>query len=169
MAADGSRGPRPFQQRDARTTFVRVPAADWPYVKRGLRTTFVGPVVSLTMLRVPMPGPCVAWSLTRTTDVSSYARAVDVTHDCRLMILEGVEQAVLGAVNHSELGFTTFAEFRRYWMARERRKFPPMRKCFVYRLSPWTPGRAREMADTVFNHLYGEFVDGRRDVVQAVA
>lgn len=149
MAADGSRGPRPFQQRHARTLFVRVPVADWPMVKRGMRRTFVGSIGRQSaMFDVQTPTPVVAYSIVRKA------------YEHKLMVLEDVRQEMLGALDPAELGFESMAHFRRYWMQREGRRFPPTRKVFVYRVAPWSEHSRGEIADLLLARLYGEFLDG---------
>jgi hypothetical protein len=147
MASDGSKGPRPYTQRQARTLFVRVPSLDWPQVKRGLVGSFVGSIGRQSALfDVVTPTPCVAYSVIRGN------------HDCRLMLLDDVRQEVLGAIEPSRLGFDSMAEFRRYWMLREHRKFPPTRKVFLYTIRPWDESMAPTVGANLLRHLYGEFM-----------
>jgi hypothetical protein len=151
MAADGSKGPKPYKQRQARTLFVRVPAPDWAAVKRGLQRTFVGSIGRQSALwETPTPTPAVAYSIIRGS------------HDSRLMVLEAVRQEQLGAIDPAELGFESMAHFRRYWMQRERngKKFPPTRHVFVYTMRPWERGDEEEMGMLMVKRLYGEFLDG---------
>jgi hypothetical protein len=156
MAADGTKGPKPWKQYNARTTFIRVPAADWPLVRRGYKRVFVGNMTNVRVLDTITPSPVVAWSF------------INGSHDGRLMILNSVEKVVLGAVNPAELGFTSFAEFRRDWMSRDHRRFRPLLNVILYRIEPWSDERDREMREAVFNHLYGAF-DGRPGELSEVA
>lgn len=151
MAADGSKGPRPYTQRQARTVFVRVPALDWPMVKRGYKTEFRGSIGKQSALfATPTPSPCVAYSIIRGS------------HDCRLMLLESISREPLGVIGPESLereGFTSLAEYRRYWMRREGKKFQPTKEVFVYQLRPLHADEHSEMGAILFNRLYGEFVD----------
>lgn len=148
MASDGSKGPRPYTQRELRTLFVRVAAADWSYVKRGYRDRFVAPMGQPSALfKTETPTPAVLYSVRRGT------------YDARLMILTGVRQEILGAVNPVSLGFDSMPEFRRYWMQRERRKFPPTRQVFVYTVRPWTADDYTDMGVHLIRRLYGEFME----------
>lgn len=150
MANDGSRGPRPYTQRHARTVFVRVPAVDWPAVKRGIKREFRGSLGKQSALfSVKTPSPCVAYSIVRGS------------HDARLMILEEVRQEQVGAISPESLaaeGFESFEEFRRYWMRRERSKFRPTKQVFVYRLRPWEMTDRDVMADLMLRRLYGDWM-----------
>lgn len=150
MASDGSRGPRPFTQRHARTIFVRVPAADWPLVKRGFKTEFRGQIGGQSALfNTPTPSPVVAYSIVRGN------------YDARLMFLEHVSQEELGAVTEESLqreGFTDFESYRRYWITRDGKKFRPSKLVFVYRIRPWGPGDDEAMAAELLSRLYGEWL-----------
>lgn len=146
MAADGSKGPRPYTQRQARTIFVRVPALEWHAVKRGTQRAFVGSIGRQSALwATPTPTPVIAYAIIRGT------------HDARLMILEEVRQEMLGAIDPTEVGFPDMATFRRHWMMRERGKFPPTRKVFVYKLRPYDEADREAMGLALFDRLYGEF------------
>lgn len=153
MASDGSRGPRPYTQRHARTLFVRVPADDWPLVRRGMKKEFRGQLGRQSALwaNVACPTPVVAYAIVRGS------------YDARLMILQSVRQEELGAITPESLqreGFETFEEFRRYWLRRERggSKFKPTRKVFVYGIRPWHPTDELEMGLGLLKRLYGDFM-----------
>ena len=153
MGADGYRGPRPYRQRSLQTVFVRVPAMDWPAVKRGIKTEFRaggGRGATSQTWKVPTPVPVVAYTIRRGQ------------YDARLMILERCWQEPLGAISPESLrreGFANLAEFRTYWLRREHHRFRATRKMFVYRLRPWTPEDASASADRLLRHLYGDFLD----------
>jgi hypothetical protein len=151
MAADGGHGPKPFQQHRASTTFLRVPAADWPLIARGAKTEFRGARGASSQL----------WSVEPPTPVVAYAIMRGV-HEGHLMLLEEVRREPLGAISDESLrreGFSSFAEFRRYWMHREKRRFQPTREVFVYRVRPWLPSDRTKMATMLFDRLYGDWVD----------
>jgi hypothetical protein len=144
-------GPRPYTQRSARTCFLRVPGHDWPMVKRGFQRVLVGgggKQSGFHSTRFPLP--VVAFAIVRKE------------YDCRLMVLEDARLEMLGAIDPVEAGFANMAEFRRYWMARERtgRGFPPTRHAWVYSLRPLVEGDREEMALMIYDRLYGEFTDG---------
>lgn len=145
-------GPKPFTQRRASTVFLRVAGVDWPAVKRGQKTEFrsgIGRNVT-QMWSLVTPCPVVAYSYSK---VAGYSHA--------LMVLEETWREPLGAITPESLareGFATFAEFRRYIMARERRHFTPTREVAVFRVRPWTPDDERTMADALLDRLYGEFL-----------
>jgi hypothetical protein len=144
VAADGSHGPRPFTQRRVSTVFLRVPARDWPAVKRGYKSDVP------QLFGVNPPAPVVAYSIRNGR------------YDAQMMVLEAIWQEPLGAISPESLereGFKTFAEFRTYWLERERKRFRPTRQVFAYRVRPWAPQDADTLAGRMFSHLYGEFLD----------
>jgi hypothetical protein len=153
VAADGSLGPRPFKQRRVSTTFLRVPARDWPAVKRGYKTEFRagnGRNAVPQLFGIHTPCPVVAYSIRNGH------------YDAKVMVLEELWQEPLGAISPESLareGFKTFAEFRTYWLERERKRFRPTRQVFAYRVRPWAPQDADTLAGRMFSHLYGEFLD----------
>ena len=151
MAADGSRGPRPYTQRRLSTVFLRVPSRDWPAVKRGYKTEFragAGKNAVPQLFGVPTPIPVVAYTVRRGE------------HDAQLMILERCWQEPLGAISADSLaaeGFEDLKEFRAYWMEREHKRFTPTRQVFAYRVRAFREDDRAEAADRIFEHLYGEF------------
>lgn len=153
MAADGSRGPRPFTQRRVSTTFLRVPTRDWAAVKRGYKTEFragVGKNAVPQLFGVQTPIPVLAYSIRNGR------------HDAQMMVLEALWQEPLGAISPESLareGFASLADFRAYWVAREHKRFTPTRQVFAYRVRQWAPGDADALAQRIFEHLYGEFFD----------
>lgn len=139
-----------FTRHKASTIFVRVHADDWPYVKRGMRTTFISSKVQPIGVRErKLPTPVVAFTSRRGI------------FDARLMILRAVQVETLGAVDPVALGFESMAEFRRYYMRRERKKFPPGRTVHIYTVSEVTEEALTECGTALIEHLYGEFMDGR--------
>lgn len=155
MGSDGSRGPRPFQQHRASTTFVRVHPDDWPYVKHGAKTEFRGGRgASSRTFNVDPPTPVVV-----------YCRLGPDRYESKLMVLTETWQEPLGAIGDESLrreGFETLAQFRRYWILRERKRFQPTRMVFVYRVRPWGPGDVEELGVKIVERLYGEFMEPAR-------
>jgi hypothetical protein len=151
VGADGSKGPRPFSQRTARTTFLRVPADDWIAVKRGVKREFRGgPGTASAFHGIEPPTPVVAYRVRRGE------------HEAKLMVLERAWQEPLGAISEESLaaeGFESFAEFRRYWIRRTRRRFMPTRRVWVYRVRPWSDADMEPLALRLFMRLYGEHLD----------
>lgn len=150
MAADGSKGPRPFTQRQARTIFLRVPAQDWIAVKRGVKREFRGSTGTASrFFSVDPPTPVVAYRVRRGE------------YDSKLMVLERAWQEPLGAISEESLaaeGFDSFGAFRRYWMQRERKRFTPTRRVWVYRVRPWSDADMEPMALRLLMRLYGEWL-----------
>lgn len=155
MAADGSRGPKPWTQRRISTTFLRVPYGDWPAVKRGYKREFRA---GSGNNQVPQ-----LWGVTTPTLVVAYSIDNQHRHDGRLMVLEEMRQEPLGAISAESLeaeGFASLAEFRTYWMEREHRRFTPTRLVFAYRVRPVYPADLDAFGDAALEHLYGDFLDG---------
>lgn len=152
MASDGSNGPKPWTQRHASTVFLRVPTIDWVEVKRGMKTEFRGSPGAVSGLKfVEPPTPVVAYRVDRSHG-----------YDAALMVLEDRWQEELGSISPESLereGFETFAEFRRYFVLRERRRFRLTRNVTVYRLRPWDPEKdQRHFADLLLDRLFGAFL-----------
>lgn len=152
MASDGSHGPRPFVQRQARTAFLRVPTGDWIAVTRGDKPEFRASPRAVSKL----------WSIEPPTPVVAYRHSPAHGYDHSLMVLEQMWIEPLGAISEESLeaeGFESLAEFRRYWMQREKTLFKPTRKVTVYRVRPWEDGEERVHADRLFERLYGAFTE----------
>lgn len=152
----GSAGPKPYRQVRTSTIFLRVPVADWPLVKRGLKTEFRAGTG---------PNKTQPWAIKMPTPVVAYAvRPRDGEHDAKLMVLEEAWLEPLGAISPESLereGFKSLAEFRRYWFERERKRFQPTRNVLVYRVRPWDDRTdARHFADLILGRLYGDFLPG---------
>lgn len=153
MAADGSRGPKPWTQRRLSTTFLRVPYGDWPAVKRGIKREFRA---GSGNNQVPQ-----LWGVKTPTLVVAYSIDPQHRHDGRLMVLESMVQEPLGAISPESLeaeGFDSLAEFRTYWMAREHRRFTPTRMVFAYRVRPADVSDLDAFSCHALDHLYGEFL-----------
>lgn len=151
MESDGSRGPRPYNQRQTSTVFVRVPRAEWAAVTVGAKREFRAACGRHSALwNVHLPTPAVAYT------IDTFGR-----YDSSIMVVEEVWREPLGAISSASLaaeGFATLGEFRRHWMDREHRRFPPLRMTTVYRIRPWAEGDDRRMADAMLRRLYGEFL-----------
>jgi hypothetical protein len=153
VADDGSRGPRPFQQHHVSTTFLRVPVNDWPAVKRGYKSEFragTGKNAVPQLWHLEPPCPVVAYCVRNGR------------HDHELMVLEELWREPLGAISPESLqreGFSSLAEFRTYWIAREHQRFRPTRMVFCYRVREWRSDDERMLADRLLSHLYGDFLD----------
>lgn len=130
--------------------FVRVPAADWLKVKHGSKTEFRGqPGRASAFHFIDPPTPAVAWTF-KAKKYESF-----------LVVLEEVWQEELGAISDESLkreGFRTLAEFRRYWMQRERRRFMPLREVTAYRIHRLAEPERDEHAKRLFEHLYGQWL-----------
>jgi hypothetical protein len=129
--------------------FVRVPRADWPAIICGTKREFRAACGKHSALwTVQTPTPAVAYTVSRIG-----------VYDSALMVLERVWREPLGAISAESLaaeGFASFAEFRRHWMRREKRRFPLLRMTTVYRVRPWMPDDEPRMADTLFMNLLQE-------------
>jgi hypothetical protein len=77
------------------------------------------------------------------------------------MVLEAIWREPLGAISEKSLaneGYDSFAQFRRAWTIRERRRFPLTAPVTVHRVRPWTPEVAAGMGEALLRQLYGEFL-----------
>lgn len=152
MASDGSKGPKPYTQGQARTVFLRVPFADWPAIKRGLKTEFRGSEQMASGLRyVNCPTPVVGYVKRRSVE----------KYESGLLVLEKFWREPLGAITEESIkreGFATLHEFRRYWKVRERKGFEPLREVTVYRLRPWKDGDREEFGQVLLDRLYGQWL-----------
>lgn len=164
---DGS--PKPFEQRRASTIFLRVPSGDWPLVITGRRREFRAASGNAPQLwHVALPTLCVCYRKRRAAG----------DYDWRLMVLEDVRQERLGSITEEGLRLAgydgarneAFARFRREWVLREKRKFTPTRKVFVFRVRKVVDDDYGRMAQTLLTHLYGEFLPAlHRGELRAVA
>lgn len=158
MAADGTRGPKPYEQRQASTLFVRVPAVNWPFVKRGHHREFcglrgkAGSIVGI--LSIPTPTPIVAYSM---KNVGRYGNQEPV-YEHALMVLQVVRHEPIAAVDFEAQGHVSFAAFRRSYMERTHERFDSAEKVMTYRVRPWEPGDTEAMGFALLNRLYGDFL-----------
>lgn len=134
--------------------FLRVPRAEWSAVTVGAKREFRAACGKHSALwSVRFPTPAVAYT------IDAFGR-----YDSSMMVLDDVWREPLGAISAASLvaeGYESIAEFRRHWMAREHRRFPPLRMTAVYRIRPWTLDDNTEMADAILRRLYGEFLPPR--------
>ncbi len=158
MPANGARGPNPYRQHQTSTVFLRVPRADWAAVKHGAKREFRAASGRHSALwNVATPSPAVAYTINTRGE-----------YDGALIVLENVWREPLGAISEESLtaeGFATFPEFRRAWMLREKRRFPPLRMTTVYRVRPWADHDATCMGCALLRHLYGDFLPSAPNAV----
>lgn len=146
-----SRGP--YAQRRTSTRFLRVAGVDFIPVTRGLKREYRsghGKGRQSMLFNASTPTPVVVYTI---RPGGRYQHA--------LMVLEAVRVEMLGAITEQSLrreGCATIDEFRRYWMAREHRRFTPTRKVLVHELRPWRAGDEEELGYALLEHLYREFL-----------
>jgi hypothetical protein len=137
--------------------FVRVPRAEWAAVTCGSKREFRAACGKHSALwNVKVPTPAIAYTVSTLGEYASM-----------IMVLEDVWREPLGAISPISLaaeGFESISEFRRHWIEREHRPFPPLRVTTVYRLRPWTAADDIEMADAVLRHLYGEHLPSAQKI-----
>lgn len=145
-------GPKPWPQREVRTTFLRVPTVDWPAVRQGHKTEFRATGRAVTQLwnvEEYCPTPVVGYAVTNArTD-----------HDSKLLVLEATWHEPLAAISDDSLsreGFPDMAHFRRYWMERTKRRFAPLAEAHVYRIRPFTSEDCADMGQRLLGRLYGQ-------------
>lgn len=152
MGSQGSQGPRPYKQARVSTAFLRVPSVDWIAVTRGIKSEFrASPRAVSKLWSVDPPIPVVAYRV---------RPGLPGGHDSKLMVLEEKWLEPLGAISPQSLeaeGFESMAEFRRYWMQREQRRFMPTRMVTVYRMGLWNYQTDPErFGALLLERLYGE-------------
>lgn len=143
--------PKPWRQFEARTTFLRVPADDWLLVKQGRKTEFRAAGHGVTQL----------WNVTTPTPVVGYAVRSLGRYESTLLVLEATWQEPVSAISAESLereGFPDMAHFRRYWMARHKRRFRPLQNVQVYRVRPLPPEEHATAGLQLFHKLYAEHV-----------
>jgi hypothetical protein len=149
VAADGSAGPGPYKVRRASTLYIRVPWAEWRNVSRGRKSEYRGSPGTNALKWVEFPVPVIAWTWHK-----------NVGYETKLMVLEDCWQEPLAAISPESLaaeGFENLGEFRRHWMAREKRRFQPLKKATVFKVRPWREGLDNDLfKEKLFQHLYGE-------------
>lgn len=139
--------PKPFESHRASTVFLRVPGVDWSKIKGGFKREFRLTGSALLGLQCPTP-------------VVLYVERNGV-YEHVVMVLEEARREALGSISPASLeaeGFPSIAHFRRYWMARTKRRFRPLDTCSVYRVRPWRPSDNEAMGMTILRRLYGEFL-----------
>jgi hypothetical protein len=142
--------PKPWTQRQARTVFLRVPAQDWAAVKIGSKTEF------------RMPGGRAMsqlWSVKPPTPVVAYAIIGGGRYVSSLMVLERHWREPVGGLTPESIaaeGFPDMAHFRRYWMARTKRRFRPLQEVWAYRVRPFRAEDRTMLGEYLFDRLYGE-------------
>lgn len=151
MGADGKHGPRPYEQRQVSTLFLRLPSQEFRAITSGRKTEFRASPGSNSpqFHNVQTPTPVVAYM--------AHPRR---GHDARLMVLEETWQEPIGAIRVDSLqreGQPDLAHFRRYWMARTKRPFKPTRIVACFRVRPWRDGDQAAFAAAIFRRLYGAF------------
>lgn len=151
---------KPFAQRRVSTIFLRVPTEDWPGVASGRRREFRASSGNVPQLwHPPLPTLCVCYRKRRAAG----------DYDHRLMVLESVRQERLCEISDESLAAAgypgpredAYARFRRDWVLREKRRFTPTRKVFVFGVRPVSamPTEIQELGAALVRHLYGELLD----------
>jgi hypothetical protein len=160
MGASGSHGPKPYEQHQASTVFLRVPTSEWVPITRGAKTEFrASPRAVTQALNLKTPTPVVAYRVVP-------GRPKGQTHDAVLMMLEETWQEPLLAISEESLereGHASVAHFRRYWMSRTGKRFTPTRMVRVFRVRPWQEGDWQASGELMMKRLYGEFREAKPD------
>lgn len=154
MGAKGGASPQPYKQYESKTTFLRVPLVDWAAVSTGIKREFRGGSGrDVTQL----------WNVKPPTPVVAYTVYPGPRHDAKLMVLTKTWREPLGAISDESLaaeGFIDIAHFRRYWMARTKRRFTPLMQVQVYRVRPWAEGDDEILGAALVRRLYRDHLYG---------
>lgn len=142
------------------TRFLRVPSFDWPAVKIGAKTEFrTKPREGSRLITCNTPTPVVAYSLSN----GPLRQIVS-----KLMVLEERKFEPLFALAEdaeglAREGFESYDHFRRYWRKRNKGRFVPMQRVWVWRVRPWrhapdewSRGDEDKMGEALIEELYGE-------------
>lgn len=152
MTPDAKRR-KPYAQRQASTTFIRVPASDWLLVKHGRKTEFrvVDTRARLDWVQGYGPTPVVAYTYVGGR----------LEYDAALMVLERCWKEPVGSISPESIlreGFDSFASFRRYFKLRTKRPFRPLQEVWCFQVRPWKSPDAEEQGQRLLERLYGEFL-----------
>lgn len=154
MTSRASTPPEPWAQRELRTFFLRVPESDWLGVKHGRKREFRRRASGVAIPEVPTP-------------VVAYRFKNGLRHDRVLMVLERTWREPLGAISEDSLareGYSSLAEFRRYWKIREKRPFRPLDEVQVYQVRLWEAEDIERMGRVLVARLYAEHLPpGQRE------
>lgn len=145
--------PPDLPKAEARTVTLKVPPAEWPAVSQGRKTEFRVPVgeQQYQFWRVDCPTAVVAFSRRRHPPQPKPI----------LMVLEAVKQEQLMAMTPESLaaeGCANFAEFRRKWIKRTKRRFEPLRLVWVFTVRPFDEADRAMLGDRLFMRLYGPYL-----------
>lgn len=137
--------PTPGPQFEIRTAYLAVPELEWAAIKHGGKTEFRAywqhrPLMAAGDLEPPYP-------------VILHARGQTM-----LRVLEETWREALGGISSESLrreGFPDFAHFRRYWMERTSKKFPPLTEVQCFRVRAIADEDAAMFGRKFMDHLYG--------------
>lgn len=100
------------------------------------------------------------WDVEPPLPVVAYSITPQQGYQNSLMVLTATWRERLEDISAESLaaeGQPDFANFRRYWMIREKTKFKPTREVSVFQVRLWEPADDRRMADRLLERLYGAF------------
>lgn len=104
------------------------------------------------------------WDLLKTpTPVVAFRDSQSLGRQEILMVLEDSWTEPLGAISRESLAAEcceSIGEFRRKWLNRTGRRFPPNQNVRVFRVRPLTSDDRAIFADMIFEHLYGPWASG---------
>lgn len=149
-------GPGPFEQRFARTIYLRVPAQDWIAVTRGRKTEFRVWVGGGANNR----GLSALWSMKPPIPVVGWRHHHSYGYDGALLILDSCWEEPLGAISAESLqreDCEDLGAFRRYWRQTRNLRYRPLDMVDVFRVRPFRPEDREPHSERLFDLLYGDF------------
>jgi hypothetical protein len=148
--------PDRIRPRTVTMVTVRVSNGEWPRVISGAATEFRAAATVPARARQPLPTPAIIFR----------RRREGAADEERLVLLREKRVEALGAITPEGLaaaGFpgerdVAFAQFRRDWILRERKRFDPLREVVVYTVEPFKPEHVAESGASLIRHLYGAWL-----------
>ena len=152
MGHSGGASPNGLTQREARTLFLRAPYHDWAALAQGRKTEFRAVPLGAIAKSVRAPTPVVLYAVSPRLYHRSEKLAVLVEHHVeRLMDIADKPESL------AREGHRDYDSFRRYWRARTGRRFDPLARVAVFRITPWTPSERERLGPLLVDRLYGDF------------
>lgn len=141
----------PYPRHQVSTRFLSVPVGDWPSVHAGIKTEFrTRPRGASRLLTVNLPTPVVAYSAPKFGPLA-----------CRLMVLTYRAYEPLFNIAEDEEALArenceTYDAFRAYWRARNKGRYVPLQKVWVWRVRRWEESDREVLGRQMIGELYGE-------------
>jgi hypothetical protein len=152
--------PERIRARTITMVTLRVSAGEWPRIVSGAATEFRAAATMPARQDQPLPSPAVIYTRRREGSPDEE----------RLVLLTRKRVEALGAITPEGLaaaGFhgerdVAFAQFRRDWILRERKRFDPLREVVVYTVRPFSMDDLPTTGAALIRHLYGAWLPSEK-------